>query len=212
MAVLAANGSGSQTAFAALSGIGAIAGALINYFRIGRRGAATLPAPAAGVQIARFQAVVQAGERYDQMCIRATRSVEASSAVTAAIAILAIQLVHKECPTDTTIGFSLAAAAFVASLVSSLLVLRTPMQVEERRRARSGANSSLAGLAGPVPLAAFQAVATARDLAWRAVVYRLGAIVMVAFMLLAALGFMAAGQYEIVPNTTTIVHTGRSHG
>jgi hypothetical protein len=185
-----------------------------NYLRVRRSRSGRHPVPrrftVPSVTTNHLRAVSREADRFDQMALRATRSIEASSAVTAAIAVLAIQLLHKDCPTDLTIGFSLASAALVVSIVSSLLVLRTPMQIEERKRTRSLAIEQAQSAPVPVPMAAFQQVGRVRDEAWIALVLRLAAIVVIGATLLTALGFMAAGQYAVSPSaTSTIALVGR---
>jgi hypothetical protein len=119
----------------------------------------------------------------------------AGTAVTAAITVLAIQLLHEDPPALTMVGFFLAAMAFGSSIIASLLVIRTPLQVDERRSAGQRALGS-AGEAED-PSRSLATLSTVRHDAWMAMTLRLTAIIVVALLVMGALACMAAGQLSV---------------
>lgn len=100
---------------------------------------ATTAALAGAVTTVRIAQVAREGARYDRLGLNATRSIEAATAVTAAIAILSVQLLHHDDPRLTTIGFALAAGALGTSLLGSLLSLSTRFRLDERAEIRDSA-------------------------------------------------------------------------
>lgn len=175
-------------------------GALVGNYQRVRRARSAPPASAVAPSVStptpgQLHQVSSDAARFDAHALRATRSVEAGTAVTAAITVLAIQLLHKDAPALTTVGFSLAAAAFGVSIVASLMVIRTPIQVDERRAARQRAMERWR-LGGP-PSSVSATIMAVRHDAWMALTLRLTSIIVIALLLIGALGCMAAGQFSV---------------
>jgi hypothetical protein len=164
-----------------------------NYQRVlsGRtRAEATSGALTGPTSAARIEQVARDGLRYDRLCLTATRNIEAASALTAAIAALSIQLLHRDAPTLTRVGFFLAVGAFIVSLVASLLVLSSPIRIEERGQVREAAAQIRTG-------EAFTLVISARRDAWIGLVLRMVAVGTIAVLVVAAIGCMGIGQFSV---------------
>lgn len=164
-----------------------------NYQRVsyGRtRAQATSGALIRPASAARIEQVAREGIRYDRLCLTATRNIEAASALTAAIAALSIQLLHRNAPTLTRVGFFLAVGAFIVSLVASLLVLSSPIRIEERGQAREAAAHFRTG-------ESFTLLIRSRRDAWLGLVLRMFAVGTIVVLVVAAIGCMGIGQFSV---------------
>ena len=142
------------------------------------------------VTSARIDQVAREGERLDHRCLSATRSIEAATAVTAAITVLSIQLLHKSAPTLTVVGFTLAATALGLSLVASLLVLSSPIQFDERNERRQAARQTLT-------VESLAVAIRAREQAWLGFVLRVAAILAIVLLVAGAIACMGIGQFSV---------------
>jgi hypothetical protein len=139
------------------------------------------------------------GSRFDRLCLNAARSIEAAVAVTAALTILSIQLLHRGVAILTLTGFYLAASSLGVALIGSLLVLSTPMKVERRKEARDAALNS-PGTGSRTTLIHL------RNEAWVGLIGRLFAIVVVVLLLVASIICMSDGQLGSPDPNRPIIH------
>jgi len=131
------------------------------------------------------------GERFDRICLNTTRSIEAAAAVTAAISILSIQLVHEQESGFTTVGFWLAVSAFGVSLFGTILVISTPLRIQDRAKVREDAQAE-----GAETSTAMDAVLEARSQAWTGIALRFATLGIITALLVGAMIFMALGQFR----------------
>ena len=115
-----------------------VAGALTNYLRLKNRTASS----EARLAEPRPDLLLRDGERFDRLCLNATRSLEAAVAVTVAITALSVQLLHKGVPRLTMAGFLMSGMAMAISLIGGILVISTPLRIDRRRDLREAAHSS----------------------------------------------------------------------
>jgi len=147
--------------------------------------------------LAELDALAARAERLDALSQRVTRNIEAAAAVTAAITVLAIQLLHRGAPTATVVGFGFAAGSFVLSVFAAVLVLRTPIAIAERASIRASLRYE-DGWGWVDPISAVRPVLRrGRDQAWRELIGRCYLLAVVTLFVLVALSFLANGQFSV---------------
>lgn len=111
----------------------AIAAGAFNIRATGRNIPSQVQSPTDGEIRHRIERLRSEVDRYSEQAIAISKHLAAAVAVTAALAILAVQLLHKEAPGETWTGFFLSLGAFVVSLLSNFVRATFPVLILDRQ-------------------------------------------------------------------------------